>query len=470
MQDEIKNKSIFSLDDVSDEEMNTIVTETIANYNEGELVKGVIARLERDEVRVDIGYKSEGVIPAREFTIRKDANPADFVSVGDEIEAVVIRKEDQDGRLVLSKKRAEYEKAWKSVEEKYNTGTDIDGEVIEVVKGGLIVDVGLRAFLPASLIDVRRVHDLNEFIGTIITSRVIEMDKNRNNVVLSRRASLEEARRAEREEIISKIQKGMRLHGTVSSVVDFGAFVDLGGIDGLIHISELSWGHTEHPSEVVQVGDEVDVIVLHVNSERQRISLGLKQTAEDPWETFVKEHQEGAILDGEVVKIVPFGAFVNLDDDLVEGLVHVSQMSIEEVEKPEDVVSVGDKVQVRILEMDPERRRISLSMILDEKEAADKQAPSINVVYSDTDNIKVDFDDSESSETKDKSQEHSASSDDATSDTQDGSNDVGGQDEKSANAKEDEPKADTADESDKAENKDEKAPAAPAEDVKGDDE
>ena len=302
---EIQNSSIFSLDDVNEEEMNSLIDGTITDFDEGDLVNGTVVKIEHDEVLVDIGFKSEGVVPVRELSIRKDANPADIVALGDPIEALVLQKEDKDGRLILSKKRAEYERAWISVEEKFKAGETVTGEVIEVVKGGLILDIGLRGFLPASLVDLRRVKDLTSYMGTRIEARVIEMDRNRNNVVLSRRVVLEESRKAERSEILSKLKSGMRLQGTVSSIVDFGAC-----IDGLIHISELSWNHVNHPSEVVKVGQEVEVEVLDVDLNRERISLGLKQTTEDPWRALVKKYPVGAIVEGTVTKLVPFGAFV----------------------------------------------------------------------------------------------------------------------------------------------------------------
>ncbi len=358
---EIQNSSIFSLDDISDEEMNSLIDGTVTDFDEGDLVTGTVVKIEHDEVLLDIGYKSEGVIPARELSIRKDVNPADVVALGDKIEALVLQKEDKEGRLVLSKKRAEYERAWNAVEEKFNSGETVEGEVIEVVKGGLILDIGLRGFLPASLVDLRRVKDLTAYMGTRIEARVIEMDRNRNNVVLSRRVVLEEARKAERQEILSKLQVGMRLKGTVSSIVDFGAFVDLGGIDGLVHISELSWNHVNHPSEVVKVGQEVEVQVLDVDLNRERISLGLKQTTEDPWRSLVKKYPIGAIVEGTVTKLVTFGAFVDLGDG-VEGLVHISEMAKSHVDVPSQVCSVGDVVQVKVMEIDLDRRRISLSM------------------------------------------------------------------------------------------------------------
>ena len=358
---EIQNSSVFALDDISDEEMNNLIDGTVTDFDEGDLVTGTVVKIERDEVLLDIGYKSEGVIPARELSIRKDVNPADVVSLGDQIEALVLQKEDKEGRLVLSKKRAEYERAWNRVEEKFNSGETVEGEVIEVVKGGLILDIGLRGFLPASLVDLRRVKDLTAYLGTTIEARVIEMDRNRNNVVLSRRVVLEEARKAERQAILGKLKKGMRLKGTVSSIVDFGAFVDLGGIDGLVHISELSWNHVNHPSEVVHVGQEVEVEVLDVDLNRERISLGLKQTTEDPWRTLVKKYPVDSIVEGTVTKLVTFGAFVDLGDG-VEGLVHISEMAKQHVDQPSQVCSVGDKVQVKVMEVDLDRRRISLSM------------------------------------------------------------------------------------------------------------
>ncbi|MGI6045843.1 MAG: 30S ribosomal protein S1 [Eggerthellaceae bacterium] len=357
----MKNPSVIDFSDVSDDQMNQMIDGTLTDFNEGDLVDGVVVKIEHDEVLLDIGFKSEGVIPARELSIRKDADPSEIVSLGDKLEALVLQKEDKDGRLVLSKKRAEYERAWISVEEKFKAGEPVTGEVIEVVKGGLILDIGLRGFLPASLVDLRRVKDLDMYLHTELEARVIEMDRNRNNVVLSRRVLLEEGRKNERAEILAKLSKGMRLKGTVSSIVDFGAFVDLGGIDGLVHISELSWNHVNHPSEVVKVGDEVEVEVLDVDLQRERISLGLKQTTEDPWTKLVDAYPVGTILDGKVTKVVPFGAFVELGDS-IEGLVHISEMAPKHIETPSQVVKVGDDVKVKVMDINPERRRISLSM------------------------------------------------------------------------------------------------------------
>ena len=358
---EIKNTSVIDFSDIDDAQMNQMIDGTLTDFDNNDLVTGKVVQIERDEVLVDIGFKSEGVIPVRELSIRKDANPAELVKIGDEIEALVLQKEDQDGRLILSKRRAEYERAWAKVEEKFKAGEVVTGEVIEVVKGGLILDIGLRGFLPASLVDLHRVKDLEGYKGTEIEARVIEMDKNRNNVVLSRRVLLEEGRRAERAEILGKLSRGMRLKGTVSSIVDFGAFVDLGGIDGLVHISELSWNHVSHPSDVVSVGDEVEVMVLDVDLQRERISLGLKQTTEDPWTKLVEDFPVGSIVEGTVTKIVTFGAFVSIAES-IEGLVHISEMASRRIDSPNQVVHVGDKVQVKVIEVNPSRRRVSLSM------------------------------------------------------------------------------------------------------------
>jgi small subunit ribosomal protein S1 len=357
---EIKNTSVIDYQEISDEDFANLIDGSISTFNEGDLVTGKVVKIEHDEVLVDIGFKSEGVIPARELSIRKDVDPSACVELGQEIQALVLTKEDKDGRLVLSKKRAEYEVAWKQVEEKFKAGEIVTGEVIEVVKGGLIVDIGLRGFLPASLVDMRRVRELDSYLNTEVDARIIEMDRNRNNVVLSRRVLLEEGRKAERAEILSKLSKGMRLKGTVSSIVEFGAFVDLGGIDGLVHISELSWNHVNHPSEVVSVGDELEVVVLDVDLDRERISLGLKQTQPDPWTELMEKYPQGMIVDGKVTNVVTFGAFVEFAPN-VEGLVHISELATQHIDSPKQVVHAGAQVKVKIVEYDLEKRRISLS-------------------------------------------------------------------------------------------------------------
>ncbi len=320
-----------------------------------------MVRIDNDEVLVDIGYKSEGVIPSNELSIRKNVDPHDEVEIGEEVDALVLTKEDQDGRLIVSKKRARFEKAWRNIEAAAESGQPVTGTVIEVVKGGLIVDLGVRGFLPASLVDIRRVPNLDEYMGQPIECKVIELNRSRNNVVLSRRAVLEEERKEQRQEILDRLQPGLVVEGVISNIVDFGAFVDLNGIDGLIHISELSWSHVNHPSEILNIGDTVQVKVLDIDRDRQRISLGLKQTQEDPWQRVVDTYNVGDELEGTVTKVVTFGAFVEILDG-VEGLVHISELAAHHVENPREVVQPGDVVRVKILEIDSERRRLSLSI------------------------------------------------------------------------------------------------------------
>src|SRR6185437_7829239 len=305
---------------------------TFAPFEEDDVVSGRVVRIDNDEVLVDIGYKSEGVIPSNELSIRKNVDPHDEVELGEEVDALVLTKEDQDGRLIMSKKRARFEKAWRRIEAAAESGEPVEGTVIEVVKGGLIIDLGVRGFLPASLVDIRRVPNLDEYMGTKIETKVIELNRSRNNVVLSRRAVLEEERKEVRQQIL----------------------------DRLLHISELSWSHVNHPSEILSIGDTVKVKVLDIDRDRQRISLGLKQTQEDPWQRIVDTYNVGDELEGKVTKVVTFGAFVEILDG-VEGLVHISELAPHHVESPREIVHPGDEIRVKILEIDSERRRLSLS-------------------------------------------------------------------------------------------------------------
>ena len=351
---------------ITENDLGTLTLEeaysaTMVDVENGQLVEGTVVRVDKDEVLLDIGYKSEGVIPPRELSIRNGVDPNEVVAVGEKIEAVVLQREDRDGRLILSKKRAQYERAWGRIEEIKEGDGIVSGSVIEVVKGGLIVDIGLRGFLPASLVDLRRVRDLQPFIGTTIDAKIIELDKNRNNVVLSRRAWLEETQKEQREEFLHNLRPGEIRMGVVSSVVNFGAFVDLGGMDGLVHVSELSWKHVDHPGSVVTVGDEIEVQVLEVDLGRERISLSLKATQQDPWQEFAGAHQVGELVYGRVTKLVPFGSFVQVGDG-IEGLVHISEMSAHHVELPEQVVTPGEELWVKIIDLDLQRRRISLSV------------------------------------------------------------------------------------------------------------
>ncbi len=349
------------LDDLGTQSFSDAVDATIVEFDDGDIVSGKVVKIDSDEVLLDIGYKSEGVIPSRELSIRNDIDPHEVVDLGEELEALVLQKEDKDGRLILSKKRAQYERAWGTIEAVKEKDGIVSGPVIEVVKGGLILDIGLRGFLPASLVDLRRVRDLHPFVGRNLDAKIIELDKNRNNVVLSRRAYLEETQREQRDEFLANLKPGEIRKGVVSSVVNFGAFVDLGGMDGLVHVSELSWKHVDHPSSVVQVGDEVEVQVLDVDLDRERISLSLKATQQDPWQEFANGHQVGELVYGKVTKLVPFGAFVQVGEG-IEGLVHISEMAAHHVEAPEQVVTPGEELWVKIIDIDLDRRRISLSI------------------------------------------------------------------------------------------------------------
>jgi small subunit ribosomal protein S1 len=352
---------VITEDDLVGTDLTALVGDSVLEFEDGDLVIGTVVKIDHDEVLLDIGFKSEGVIPSRELSIRNDVDPSEIVSMGERVECLVLQKEDKEGRLVLSKKRAQYEKAWANIEELKNRDEVVKGVVIEVVKGGLIVDIGLRGFLPASLVELRRVRELQPYIGKTVEAKIIELDRNRNNVVLSRRAWLEETQKEQRGDFLSNLKPGERRHGVISSVVNFGAFVDLGGMDGLIHVSELSWKHIDHPSQVVAVGDEVDVEVLDVDFSKERISLSLKATQSDPWQVFADSHAVDQLVYGRVTKLVPFGAFIQVGEG-IEGLVHISEMAAHHVESPDQVVTAGEELWVKIIELDTARRRISLSI------------------------------------------------------------------------------------------------------------
>ena len=343
------------------EDFLAAIDATIKYFNDGDIVEGIVVKVDRDEVLLDIGYKTEGVIPSRELSIKHDVDPSEVVSVGDTVEALVLTKEDKEGRLILSKKRAQYERAWGTIEKIKEEDGVVEGQVIEVVKGGLIVDIGLRGFLPASLVEMRRVRDLQPYVGKVLEAKIIELDKNRNNVVLSRRSFLEKTQSQVRQTFLNQLQKGQIRNGVVSSIVNFGAFVDLGGVDGLVHVSELSWKHIDHPSEVVEVGMEVTVEVLEVDMDRERVSLSLKSTQEDPWQHFARTHGINQVVPGKVTKLVPFGAFVRVDEG-IEGLVHISELAERHIDMPEQIVQVNDDIYVKVIDIDLERRRISLSL------------------------------------------------------------------------------------------------------------
>jgi len=298
----------------SEEDFLAAIDETIKYFNDGDIVEGTVVKVDRDEVLLDIGYKTEGVIPSRELSIKHDVDPHDVVKTGEHIEALVLQKEDKEGRLILSKKRAQYERAWGTIEKIKEEDGVVTGTVIEVVKGGLILDIGLRGFLPPRWWRCAAFATCSRTWAGRSKRRSSSWTKNRNNVVLSRRAWLEQTQSEVRQNFLNTLQKGQIRKGVVSSIVNFGAFVDLGGVDGLVHVSELSWKHIDHPGEVVEVGQEVTVEVLDVDMDRERVSLSLKSTQEDPWQQFARTHQIGQVVPGRVTKLVPFGAFVRVEE------------------------------------------------------------------------------------------------------------------------------------------------------------
>ena len=348
-------------DDAKPEDFPDLLEKTIVTFNSGDVIEGTVVRIDRNEIFLDVGYKSEGVIPSRELTVRKSVNPKEIVKEGQKVKALVLDKEDDEGRLLLSVKRALYEQAWGDIQEVSDNDKSIKGTVIESVKGGLIVDIGVRGFLPASLIDVRRVKELNSYIGEEIECKILELDRARNNIVLSRKAFLEDEQSEERQGFLKNLVVGDIKEGKVSSIVNFGAFIDIGGMDGLVHVSELSWRHVENPNEIVKVGDDTTVKVLEIDNDKERISLSIKQVTEDPWLDFELSFSEEDIVEGEVTKVVPFGSFVTIGKG-VEGLVHVSEISIDKVDSPELALAIGQKVKVKIIELDIPKRRVNLSI------------------------------------------------------------------------------------------------------------
>lgn len=355
---------------------------TMVNISDGDVVKGKVVKIDKDEVLVDVGFKSEGVIPLNELSIRNNVKPESILNLGDIIEIMVLQKEDQDGRLILSKRRAEVEQNFNRIEKIFQNSETIEGEVIECVRGGLIVDIGLRGFLPASLIDVRKTKELIAYIGEKCICKIIEVDRNRNNVVLSRKVIIEDERKEQRKEILNSIEVGQIKKGAITSIADFGAFVDVGGVDGLVHISELSWNHVKHPSEVVEVGQEVDVEILDIDNEKQRLSLGLKQTQKDPWLEKIKDYSIKDVVKGKVTRIVKFGLFVQVEDGL-EGLVHISELSTEPIKRPSDVAKIGSELMIRIIDIDFDKRRMAFSVkqvenpVEDEEEAKEEKVEDL---------------------------------------------------------------------------------------------
>lgn len=346
-------------DNLSYEQLVEMYDDSMRHLNEGEIVPGKVIAITSNDVVVDVGYKSEGLVPIHEFTSRDDELQ---VSVGDDVEVLLEQTEGADGHVMLSKVKAERMRIWAQVENSFKEGKVITGRVIDRIKGGLTVDVGLRAFLPGSLVDIKPVKYLESFKGEELEFKVISLDRRRNNIVLSRRAVLEKEYAKKKAETLTKLKEGARLPGVVKNITDYGVFVDLGGIDGLLHITDISWGRVNHPSEHFGVGDEVEVVVLRFDPETERVSLGFKQTTEDPWTLVDKKYPLGSRVRGRVVSLVDYGAFVELEEG-VEGLVHVSEMSwTKKVVPPSKIVSVGQEVEAIVSELDMQQRRISLSL------------------------------------------------------------------------------------------------------------
>lgn len=333
----------------------------IKTVRPGEIVTGVVVQVNQDEVLVDIGAKSEGVISIRELSCCDVSSPHDIVKVGDKIDVYVLKPEDKEGRIILSKEKADAEKSWGVLDQYLESGEPVKGVVREVVKGGLLVDVGVRAFLPASLVDRIYVEDLSKFLDQEISSKVIELNRARKKVILSRKALLEEEYAKKRDEMFNNLQENQVVRGVVRRLTNFGAFVDIGGVDGLLHISEMAWYRINHPSEIVRVGDEIDVMILRIDRDNEKISLGLKQVLANPWDNVAEKYPVGSVVTAKVVRLAPFGAFVQLEPG-VEGLVHISHLAERHIEKPDEVVNEGEEVTVKVLSVDPEEKRIRLSI------------------------------------------------------------------------------------------------------------
>jgi len=340
----------------------------------GDIVTGVVVQINQDEVLVDVGAKSEGVVPIRELSNFSVDSPQDVVKVGDEIKVYVLKAEDKEGRVILSKEKADAEEAWTRLEEDMNEGQVVTGFVREVVKGGILVDVGVRAFLPASLVDRGYVEDLSKYLNMEVSAKVIELNRARRKVILSRKAVLEDDFARNREEMLNNLEEGQVIKGVVRRLTNFGAFVDIGGVDGLLHISEMAWYRINHPSEVVQVGDELDVKVLRVDLDNEKVSLGLKQVLANPWDNIEANYPVGSVINAKVVRLAPFGAFVQLEPG-VEGLVHISHLADRHVATPDEVVQEGEEIRVKVLSVDSDEKRIRLSIREVDREKPSKPAP-----------------------------------------------------------------------------------------------
>lgn len=333
----------------------------VGDIGRHDIVTGTVVKIDNDEVLVDIGGKSEGIIPIRELSFTKNVDPEEIVKVGDEIRVMVIKEENNEGNVLLSKKRVDQVEAVEKLEALYNEGAVIEAPVVDVVKGGVIVDIGTRGFVPASRLDIKYIEDIKSFVGQTLKFKIIKFEPEARKIVLSRREILEEEEKARKEQVWASIEEGQTRKGTVRRLAAFGAFVDLGGVDGLLHVSEMGWGRVKNPGDVVKVGQEIEVYILAIDREKGKISLGLKQLIANPWDTAAEKYAVGNEVSGKVVRIVPFGAFVMLEDG-VDGLVHISQISWDRVEKVEDALQIGQEISAKVLELDVENKKISLSI------------------------------------------------------------------------------------------------------------
>lgn len=351
-------------DAVQEESADTVDQEQLANVasiNQGDIVKGKVVKVEDNQVLVDIGYKYDGLIPIRELSSLHLEKASDAAQVDQEMECKVISIDDEKEKLILSKRAVDAEKAWDDLQEKFDNGEVFEAEVADVVKGGLVVDVGVRGFIPASMVERHYVEDFSDYKGRKLRLKVKELDRETNKVILSQRDVLEEEYEKQKQDVLNSLQPGQEIEGTVQRLTPFGAFVDVGGVDGLVHISEMAWTHVEHPSEVVQEGDKVKVKVLKVDPANERISLSIKETQPGPWETVEEKFNIGDVVTGEVKRLVSFGAFVEITPG-VEGLVHISQISHRHIGTPHEVLKEGQEVKVKILDINAQNERVSLSI------------------------------------------------------------------------------------------------------------
>jgi small subunit ribosomal protein S1 len=342
------------------EDFQTLYEESLKTLEEGQILRGIVVDITPDHVMVDVGYKSEGQIPMQEF-LKRDKKVD--VKIGDRIDVLLERKESEEGLLILSKEKADRINVWKDISRSCREGEVIEGEIVGKVKGGLSVDIGrIQAFLPGSQIDLKPIRNLDALIGQRLRFKVIKFNRKRNNIVLSRRVLLDEERKQLREETLKNLKEGDVVEGTVKNLTDYGAFIDLGGMDGLLHITDISWGRIGHPSEKLSVGDRIKVKILHFDQEKEKVSLGLKQALPDPWESLPRKYPIGSRLKGKVVNVTDYGVFVELEEG-VEGLVHISELTwSKKMKHPSKIVHIGDTVEVMVLDCDPAKRRISLGM------------------------------------------------------------------------------------------------------------